>query len=139
MKLKIRNQEKICKTKSWLFEKIIKMVKSARITEKKRERTQIINIRNNTENIITDPMGIIRVIKKERSVNHSVVSYSLWPHGLQPARLLCPWDFPSKNTATGCHFLLQGIFPIQGSNLGLLHCRQILYHWVTRGSLSIGL
>ena len=53
------------------------MVKSARITEKKRERTQIINIRNNTGNIITDPMGIIRVIKKERSVYHSVVSYSL--------------------------------------------------------------
>ena len=77
MKLKIRNQEEICKTKSWLFEKIIKMVKSARITEKKRERTQIINIRNNTGNIITDPMGIIRVIKKERSVYHSVVSYSL--------------------------------------------------------------
>ena len=128
MKLKIRNQEKICKTKSWLFEKIIKMAKSARITEKKRERTQIINIRNNTGNIITDPMGIIRVIKKERSVYHSVVSYSLWPHGLQPARLLCPLDSPGKNTATCCHFLLQGIFPIQGSNLGLLHCRQILYH-----------
>ena len=31
----------------------------------------------------------------------------------------------------GCHFLLQGIFPIQGSNLGLLHCRWILYHWAT--------
>ena len=128
MKWKIRNQEKICKTKSWLFEKIIKMVKSARITEKKRETTHIISIRNKTGNIITDPMGIIRILKKERSVNHSVVSYSLWPHRLQPARLLCPWDFPGKNTATGCHFLLQGIFPIQGSNPGLLHCRQILYH-----------
>ena len=30
---------------------------------------------------------------------------------LQPARLLCPWDFPGKNTGVGCHFLLQGIFP----------------------------
>ena len=39
-----------------------------------------------------------------------------YPHGLQPARLLCPWDFPGKNTGVGCHFLLQGIFPIQGSN-----------------------
>ena len=29
-------------------------------------------------------------------------------------RLLCPWDFPGKNTAVGCHFLLQGIFPTQG-------------------------
>ena len=35
-----------------------------------------------------------------------------------------PWDFPSKNTGVGCHFLLQGIFPTQGSNPGLLHCRQ---------------
>ena len=49
---------------------------------------------------------------------------SLWPHGLQPARLLCPWDFPGKNTGVGCHFLLQGIFLTQGSNLSLLHYRQ---------------
>ena len=34
-----------------------------------------------------------------------------------PARFLCPWDSPSKNTGVGCHFLLQGIFPTQGSNL----------------------
>ena len=47
--------------------------------------------------------------------------------GLQPARLLCPWDFPGKNTGVGCHFLLQGIFPTQELNLGLLHCRQITY------------
>ena len=31
----------------------------------------------------------------------------LEPHGPQPARLLCPWDFPGKNTGVGCHFLLQ--------------------------------
>ena len=36
----------------------------------------------------------------------SVMSDSLWSHGLQPARLLCPWDFPGKNTEVGCHFLL---------------------------------
>ena len=42
---------------------------------------------------------------------HSVVSYSLRPHGLQPARLLCSWDFPGKNTGVGCHVLLQGIPP----------------------------
>ena len=36
-----------------------------------------------------------------------VTSNSLWPHGLQPARLLCPWDSPGKNTGVGCHFLLQ--------------------------------
>ena len=40
---------------------------------------------------------------------------------------LCPWNSPGKNTGVGCHSLLQGIFPTQGSNLGLLHCRQIIY------------
>ena len=58
----------------------------------------------------------------------SVMSDSSWPHGLQPTRLLCLWDFPGKSTGVGCHSLLQGIFPTQGSNLGLLHCRHILYH-----------
>ena len=38
------------------------------------------------------------------------------------------WNYPGKNTGVGCHFLLQGIFLTQGSNPGLLHCRQILYH-----------
>ena len=45
----------------------------------------------------------------------------LRPHGLQPTRLLCPWDFPGKNTGVGCHFLLQGIFLSQGSNPRLLY------------------
>ena len=49
-------------------------------------------------------------------------------------RLLCPWVFPSKNTGVGGHFLLQGIFPIQGSNLGLPHCRQTLYHLSHQGN-----
>ena len=40
--------------------------------------------------------------------SHSVMSYSLWPRGLEPIRLLCPWDSPGKNTGVGCHFLLQG-------------------------------
>ena len=38
----------------------------------------------------------------------SVMSDSLWPHGLQPTRLLRPWDFPGKSTRVGCHFLLLG-------------------------------
>ena len=45
----------------------------------------------------------------------------LHPHGLQPTRLFCPWDFPGKKTRVGCHFLLQGSFPTQGSNQYLLH------------------
>ena len=45
---------------------------------------------------------------------------SLRLHGLEPTRLLCPWDFPGKNTRVGCPFLLQGICPTQGFNLHLL-------------------
>ena len=56
-----------------------------------------------------------------------VVSDSLRPHGLCPARLLCPWDFSDKNTGVGCHSLLQGTFLTQGLNPGILHCRQTLY------------
>ena len=55
-----------------------------------------------------------------------VVSSCLRSCGLQPTRLLRPWDSPGKNTGVGCHFLLQGIFLTQGSNPGLLHCRQTL-------------
>ena len=51
----------------------------------------------------------------------SVVSDSLQPYGLQPTRLLCLWDSSGKNTGMACHFLLQGFFPIQGSNPHLLH------------------
>ena len=65
-----------------------------------------------------------------------VVSDSLLPHGLKPARLLCPWDFPGKDTGMCCHFLLQGIFPVQGSNPGLLHCRQMLYCLSHQGFLG---
>ena len=63
------------------------------------------------------------------SVSHSVVSDSL-----TPTRLLSPWDSPDKNTGGGGRSLLQGIFPTQGSNPGLLHCRQILYRLSHQGS-----
>ena len=43
-------------------------------------------------------------------------------------------DSPGKNTGVGCIFLLQGVFPAQGSNLGLLHCRHIVYHLSHQGS-----
>ena len=44
---------------------------------------------------------------------------------MQPTRLLCSWNSPSKNTGVGCHFLLQGTFLTQASNLRLPH----LLHW----------
>ena len=56
-----------------------------------------------------------------------VLSNSLWPHGLQSTKFLCPCNSPGKNIAVNCHFLLQGIFHAQGLNLDLLHCKQILY------------
>ena len=92
----------------------------------------------------------------------SRVSDSLRAHGLQPGRLLCPWDSPGKNTRVGCYALLQGIFPTQelsrgllpGKNTrvgcyallqgifltqelsrGLLHGRQILY-WLSYQEIS---
>ena len=71
-------------------------------------------------------------------LSRSVVSDSVRPYGLQPTRLLCPWDSPGKNTRIGCSALLQGIFQIQRWNPGLLHCSQILYHLSHQGSPSFG-
>ena len=68
-------------------------------------------------------------------LSRSVMSDSLRTHGLYPSRLLCPWDSPGKNTGVGSHSPLQGIFLTQGSNLGLLNCRQILYCVSHQGSL----
>ena len=69
-------------------------------------------------------------------VSCSVLSDSLQPHGLQPTRLLCPWDSPGQNTGVNCHSLPKQIFSTWGSNPGLLHCRQILYHLSYREALG---
>ena len=50
-----------------------------------------------------------------------VMSNSLWSHGLQPARLLSPWDSPGKNTGVGWYSVLQGVFLTEGSNSRLVH------------------
>ena len=60
------------------------------------------------------------------------LSDSLWPDWLQPARLLCPWDFPGKDTGVGCHFLLQGIFLTQDQTHISYIGRWILYSWATK-------
>ena len=59
--------------------------------------------------------------------NVAQLSSSLLPHGLQSSRLLCPWNFPGKNTGVGSLSLLQKIFPTQGSNSDLLHFIWIVY------------
>ena len=61
-------------------------------------------------------------------VSCSVMTNSWQPCGLQPTRLLCPWDFPGKSTGVGSHSLLQEIFPTQGSNPGLPHLGQIFFY-----------
>ena len=77
---------------------------------------------------------VIRITKSESEVAQSC------PTLCDPmdTRLLCPWDSPGKNTEVACHFLLQGIFPTQGSNLGLQHCRQMLYRLSHQGSGLLG-
>ena len=94
---------------------------------------------NNTSNIF--PAVLLgkllkNVLPQEKLKSESCpdMSDALWLPGLLPARLLCPWNFPGKKTRVGSHFLPQKIFPTQGSNLGLLHCRQILYHLSQQGS-----
>ena len=59
---------------------------------------------------------------ESESESHSVLSDSSWPHGLYS-----PWNSPGQNTEVGNFSLLQGIFPTQGLNPGLPHCRWILY------------
>ena len=50
---------------------------------------------------------------------------------------VAPWNFPGQNTGMGSHSLLQGMFPTQGSNPGLPHCRKILHHVSHHGSLRV--
>ena len=57
------------------------------------------------------------------------MSDSLWPHGPYS-----PWNSPDQNTGVGSLSLLQGVFPIQELNWGLLHCRQIIYQLSYQGS-----
>ena len=69
---------------------------------------------------------------KRESESHSVVSNSL-----RPLEFYSPWDSLGQNTGVGSHSLLQGIFPTQGSNPGLPHCRRILYQLSHKGSPRI--
>ena len=74
----------------------------------------------------------ICLLKERKKVKFT--SNSFQPHGLQPSRLLSPWNSPGQNTGAGSHSLLQGIVPIQESNPDFSHCRQILYQLSYQGS-----
>ena len=67
------------------------------------------------------------------SVNSFSESLSVVSDSLRPHRLYSPWNSPGQNTGMGSHSLLQGIFPTQGLNPGLLHCRQTLYQLSHQG------
>ena len=65
----------------------------------------------------------------------SSVSRSVMSDSLRPCGLYSPWNSPGQNTVMGSLSLLQGIFPTQGSNPGLPHCRWILYQLSHQGRL----
>ena len=70
-------------------------------------------------------------------LSHSVMSDACDPMDCSPPGSSVHGDSPGKNTGVGCHALLKGIFPTQGLNPGLPHCRQFLYHLNHQGSPSI--
>ena len=70
--------------------------------------------------------------RESESESRSVLFASLWPHGLYR-----PWNSPDQNAGVGSLSVLQGIFPTQGSNPGLPHCRRILYQLSHKGSLRV--
>ena len=77
-------------------------------------------------------MSMVAFLFSLFSESCSVTPDSLWPHGLYS-----PWNSPDQNTEVGSLSLLQGIFPAQGLNPGLPHCRQILYQQSHQGSPGI--
>ena len=82
--------------------------------------------------MLTPHISLLRktpAYKESVSKSRSVVSDSLRPHGLYS-----PWNSPGQNTGVGSLSLLQGIFPTQGWNPGLLHCRRILYQLSHKGN-----
>ena len=90
--------------------------------------------RNWTQASYVPAVACVFFTTKWLSVSGSVVSDSLWPYGLYPARLLCPWNSPGKITGGCCHSLLQGIFLTQELKPGLPHCRQLLSCLSRQGS-----
>ena len=78
------------------------------------------------------PYCFIKEREREREKSLSRVRPFATPWTV--ARLPCSWDFPGKSTGVGCPFLLRRIFSTEGSNPGLLHCRQMLYCLSHQGS-----
>ena len=75
----------------------------------------------------------IKLVNSESEVAQSCLTLCN-PMDSNPHQSPRPWDFLGKSMGVGCHFLLQGIFPTQGSNPGLPHYRQMVYHLSHQGS-----
>ena len=109
---------------------IISFLQTTQLKEKLRHLLDITEIKINSNRVVRSDLSLISLdhavfillyfINIASLVTKSCLTL-LWPHRLQPAKLHCPLDFPGENPGVSCHFLLQGIFPMQGSNLGLLH------------------
>ena len=81
--------------------------------------------------------GRLTFISYTCSVTQSCLTL-LRSHGLKPTRLFCPWDFSGKYIGAGCHFLLQGSFPTQGSNPCLLRLLNWQADSLPLASLQLG-
>ena len=106
--------------------------------EKLKPHALLVGVWNNAatlESSLADPHSVSHRVTMCMRAESLQLCLTLWLCGLWPTRLL--WDSPGKNTRVGYHSLLQGIFPTQGLNLCLLHCRWIPYGWVTGEGLEL--
>ena len=71
---------------------------------------------------LSESPGKPKLVVKVKSLSRVRLFATSWTIA---TRLLCPWDFPGNSTGVDCHFLLQGIFPTQGSNPGLSRCNTL--------------
>ena len=82
------------------------------------------------------PDAVKEIFFKKKNNKIVIIKEKTFSHvdSLQPHRLYSPWNSPGQNPGVGSLSLLQGIFPTQGLNPGLSHCRRILYHLSQQGS-----
>ena len=115
-------KKKKCKIANWLSEEALQIAVKRIEAKGKGEKERYIHLNAEFQRIARRDKKAFRSDQcKEIEENNRLGKTRLW-------------DFPGKNSGVGCHFLLQGIFPTQGSNSGLLHCRQMLYHLSHQGS-----
>ena len=95
-------------------------------------KTDPLNTKEYSSHLPRNVLTPISLEPLKKSESHSVRSNSLRTH-----RLYSPWNSPGQHTGVCSHSLLQGIFPTQRSNLGLLHCRCILYQLSHQESLRV--